>query len=272
MPDCPRVFATDFDGTLLRSDGTLSSRTASAIAAAEAAGCTVIVVTARPPRWMKAFREQVGAHGVVLCSNGAFVYDAHVDAVVEERTIPAPVTLDVASRLRGALPGIGFGVEGRSGLGIEPALCDLRAPDGTVVDDARRVAALEDLLEDELPGKLIARHPRLGPEEFVARASELVGGDVHLAYSGAPGLAEMTALGVTKATALQRWCAEHGVASAEVWTFGDMPNDVPMLGWAGRSFAVANAHAAAVEAATHRCAANDEDGVARIVEAALRRS
>lgn len=272
MPDCPRVFATDFDGTLLRSDGTLSSRTASAIAAAEAAGCTVIVVTARPPRWMKAFREQVGAHGVVLCSNGAFVYDAHVDAVVEERTIPAPVTLDVASRLRGALPGIGFGVEGRSGLGIEPALRDLRAPDGTVVDDARRVAALEDLLEDELPGKLIARHPRLGPEEFVARASELVGGDVHLAYSGAPGLAEMTALGVTKATALQRWCAEHGVASAEVWTFGDMPNDVPMLGWAGRSFAVANAHAAAVEAATHRCAANDEDGVARIIEAALRRS
>ena len=48
-----------------------------------------------------------------------------------------------------------------------------------------------------------------------------------------------------------------------------MPNDVPMLSWAGRSFAVAGAHPAAVEAASDGCAANDEDGVARIIEAAL---
>jgi hypothetical protein len=37
--------ATDLDGTLLRSDGTLSERTAAALAAAEAAGIRLALVT-----------------------------------------------------------------------------------------------------------------------------------------------------------------------------------------------------------------------------------
>ncbi|AKT50508.1 HAD family hydrolase [Arsenicicoccus sp. oral taxon 190] len=267
----PRVFATDFDGTLLRSDGTISQRTARAIVAAEAAGCVVIVATARPPRWMDPFAQQVGSHGLVLCTNGAFVLDLHAGAVVEEHTMSLEAALEVADRLRTALPGTAFGVEGRSGLGAEPSLLDLRGPGGEQVTDARRVAPLEELLADELPGKLLARHDSLTGDEFIARATAVVGDLAHLAYSGAPGLAEMTAPGVTKATALQRWCRERDIDAADVWTFGDMPNDVPMLAWAGRGYAVANAHPDAVAAASHRCPANDEDGVAEVIEAALRR-
>jgi hydroxymethylpyrimidine pyrophosphatase-like HAD family hydrolase len=44
-----------------------------------------------------------------------------------------------------------------------------------------------------------------------------------------------------------------------------MPNDLPMLRWAGRSFAVANAHPDVLAAATDRAAANDDDGVARVL-------
>jgi len=56
-----------------------------------------------------------------------------------------------------------------------------------------------------------------------------------------------------------------------VWAFGDMPNDLPMLRWAGASFAVANAHADVHSQATHRCPSNDQDGVAHVVEAVLAR-
>ena len=48
----PRLIATDLDGTLLCSGGTVSDRTAAALAAAEAAGVQVVFVTGRPPRWM----------------------------------------------------------------------------------------------------------------------------------------------------------------------------------------------------------------------------
>jgi hydroxymethylpyrimidine pyrophosphatase-like HAD family hydrolase len=75
---------------------------------------------------------------------------------------------------------------------------------------------------------------------------------------------------VTKAAGLVRWCTRTGIHPADVWAFGDMPNDVPMLEWAGVGWAVANAHPDARAAASRTCASNDEDGVARTLEWALR--
>jgi hydroxymethylpyrimidine pyrophosphatase-like HAD family hydrolase len=56
--------------------------------------------------------------------------------------------------------------------------------------------------------------------------------------------------------------ARLGVEAADVVAFGDMPNDIPMLTWAGRGVAVANAHPAVIEAADETTGSNDEDGVA----------
>ncbi|MGN6240353.1 MAG: HAD family hydrolase, partial [Cellulosimicrobium cellulans] len=56
----PRVVATDLDGTLLRSDGTVSERTRAALRAAEDAGVEVVFVTARPPRWLDQLADVVG--------------------------------------------------------------------------------------------------------------------------------------------------------------------------------------------------------------------
>ena len=67
MPARPWLIATDLDGTLLRSDGSVSERTRRVLAAVEAAGVEVVFVTARPPRWLHDLAEVVGAHGVVIC-------------------------------------------------------------------------------------------------------------------------------------------------------------------------------------------------------------
>ena len=48
--------------------------------------------------------------------------------------------------------------------------------------------------------------------------------------------------------------------------FGDMPNDLPMLTWAGYAVAVANAHADVIAAADEVTASNEEAGVARVLE------
>ena len=47
-----RMLASDLDGTLLRSDNTVSQATRDALAAAESAGLVVAFVTGRPPRWL----------------------------------------------------------------------------------------------------------------------------------------------------------------------------------------------------------------------------
>jgi hydroxymethylpyrimidine pyrophosphatase-like HAD family hydrolase len=79
------------------------------------------------------------------------------------------------------------------------------------------------------------------------------------------GLMEISAVGVTKGAALARLCELRGVEPRDVLAFGDMPNDLPMLTWAGTSYAVANAHPSVLETADHVAPANDDDGVASVL-------
>lgn len=261
----PLVIATDFDGTLLRSDGTLSARTTAAIAAWEDAGGLFIVVTARPPRWMHPYRGQIGNHPLVICGNGAFVYDLAATRVVEEHVLSTADVDALVADLRVALPGVGLAVERATGISYEPAFA--QRGEGAFLPAECQVPSVAGAPA----GKLLARRPGMSSRDLLAVVSEVVGERGIVAYSGAVGLAEVTAPGVTKGAALQRWSVEHGVRAEQVWAFGDMFNDLPMLAWAGRGLAVANA-AAEVRAAAHEvCPANDEDGVAQVIERLLRR-
>lgn len=259
----PRLVATDLDGTLLRSDGTCSARTRASLTAVELAGIKVVLVTARPPRWLHDLVDLVGEHGVVLCCNGAFVYDVRARRVVNERCIAAGVVGQIAEDLREALPGVAFAVENRTGFGREWGFGDER----TSPDDVT-AALLEELL-DPLPGKLLARCDHVPAERFHGVVEDVVGARAVVSYSGASGLAEISARGVTKAAALGDWCAAQGIDPTDVFAFGDMPNDLPMLTWAGRSFGVANAHPDVLDMVDEVCASNDDDGVAQVLEKAL---
>jgi hydroxymethylpyrimidine pyrophosphatase-like HAD family hydrolase len=74
---------------------------------------------------------------------------------------------------------------------------------------------------------------------------------------------------VSKASALARLAAHLGVEAADVAAFGDMPNDVEMLRWAGLSYAMSGGHPEAVAAAKALAPPCEEDGVAQIVEVLL---
>ncbi|MGH3358648.1 MAG: HAD family hydrolase, partial [Nocardioidaceae bacterium] len=234
-PVRPEAVATDLDGTLLRSDGSLSRRTRRAIAAVEETGVTVVFVTARPPRRLDEFADVVGPHGVALCANGAFVYDVARRVVTEHVSIQRAVLDEVVADLRAAIPRIVFAVERADGMGREDGFVSVWADEEAVVGGLAELA-------DGPVGKLLGRCDELDPDEFHSRVAMVLDGRVELGYSGAVGLAEITAKGVTKAAGLARWCARNGVDAGRTWAFGDMPNDLPMLNWAGRSHAVANAH------------------------------
>ena len=259
----PRLVATDLDGTLLRSDGSVSRYTVDVVRAVQAAGIEFVLATARPPRWLHELTDLVGDHGLAVCGNGAFVYDVRRREVVAERAIDPGVVIDIVGDLRRALPGIAFAVERRDGFGREPGYVPLHPTPPDVP-----VAPLEELLEPP-PGKLLARAPHLDGVRFLEQVTRLVGDRAVVAFSGAGGLAEISGAGVTKAVVLAQWCTERGIGADEVWAFGDMPNDLAMLAWAGTSFAVANAHPDVAAVTTHRCRGNDEDGVATALAAML---
>jgi len=257
----PSVVATDLDGTIVRSDGTISPRTRDALGLATAAGATVVIVTGRPPRWMHDIAVQTGHRGLAVCANGALVYDLETETIVETHPLGVDVARSLVESLRAEIPGLGFAVETvDSQFGHEPAYRPRWSTDGAIVAD------LETLLSAPL-AKLLARHEGLDSDELLRRARAVVGESVAtMTHSSRDGLLEISAAGISKATTLASVVARSGRAASDVVAFGDMPNDLPMLAWAGQSVAVANAHPEVLAVVDEVTASNDDDGVAIVLE------
>ncbi|MFJ9625928.1 Cof-type HAD-IIB family hydrolase [Streptomyces sp. NPDC101181] len=270
LPAVTRLIATDLDGTLLRDDKTLSARTVAALAAAEEAGIEVFFVTGRPARWMDVVRDHVHSHGTAICANGAVVTDLRTDGeLLSVRPLERDAALHVVHTLRAAAPGTSFAVEMTTGINYEPSYPPFH------LDPGATVAVAEKLLHEDVPGsgapviKLLAHHSELAPDAFLALARTAAGDRAAFTRSSPSALLEVSGLGISKATTLAICCAERGISADEVVAFGDMPNDIEMLSWAGTSYAMGNAHPDAVAAATGRTATNEEDGVAVVIERIL---
>jgi Cof subfamily protein (haloacid dehalogenase superfamily) len=254
-----RLVATDLDGTLLHTDGTVTARTREVLNAVEELGVTVVFVTGRPVRWMDALWEHVGGHGLAIVSNGGILYDVRDHAVKMARTIPVDAGLEVAKRLRDAIPGTTFATERIEGFAKESGFMSRIPPPPDL-----RVGPAEEILDDQVV-KLLARHEDAEPEEFWAEVESHVGHLVTTTWSSLGALVEMSAVGVSKASTLELVCAERGIDASQVVAFGDMPNDLAMLEWAGTSYAMANAHSAVLDLAGKVAPSNEEDGVAAVL-------
>jgi Cof subfamily protein (haloacid dehalogenase superfamily) len=219
----------------------------------------VIFVTGRPPRWMAPVAEATGHTGLAVCANGAILYDLGEERIIREYALQPADLRAVAGKLLEALPELRFAVERSGILSHEPAY--LPAWD----DDSLRVVPRDELFADAAT-KLLVRYAGADPDELLAAAQAAVGDLVSMTRSSVDELLEISAAGVTKASGLERFARQHGVSAAEVIAFGDMPNDLPMLAWAGHPVAVANAHPDVLAIAAEVTASNDDDGVARVLE------
>jgi Cof subfamily protein (haloacid dehalogenase superfamily) len=254
----PRLVATDLDGTLVDSSGELSGRTRAVLHRLEERDVPVVFVTARPLRWMTELWPLVGKHGIGIVSNGAIVYDVAEDRIDELEGIEVEAGLALVAAIRAALPGAVFAFELVSGFAHERAYDESHhVPEGSPSGPA------EELLST-VAVKVLVKAPGTPPAMLRDAVAAAVGDSATPTWS-VDGLVEISATGVTKAAALARVCDRLGVAAADVVAFGDMPNDLAMLAWAGTSYAVANAHPSVLEAVDHLAPSNDEDGVAQVL-------
>jgi Cof subfamily protein (haloacid dehalogenase superfamily) len=264
-----RLVATDLDGTVVRPDGTISARTRAAFEACLAAGVHVVYVTGRPPRWMGEVVAQTGHRGTAICGNGAVVYDLDHDRVLQARTLGVADVLACVDRLRAVMPHAAFALETLAGFRREPAY---RTRYDTGVED--EVGPLSDLLADD-PGvvKLLCRDESSSGDPMLALARPAVEGLATATHSNPRDcLVELSLVGVSKAATLADLSAARGVDRDDVVAFGDMPNDIEMLAWAGRGYAMTGGHPDAVAAAGRTAPSCLDDGVAQVLECLLRRS
>ena len=257
MPSPFRLVASDIDGTLIRTDGTLSPRTLDVI---DALPVPFVLVTGRPVRWLQQLYDQMPEPVAAVCANGAIVYDPHADEILRADPLSVDLLLDVSKRLRDAVPDIALAVEVDDGRRFfyEEAW-PLRWSGET---SSVRVLATPEELTSAPAVKLLARSASHDPAAFYELVSRTLGGVAESTHSSSGALVEISAAGVTKAAGLAWICERDGIDASEVVAFGDMPNDLPMLAWAGRAVAMGNAHPAVREVADEVTLTNDEDGVA----------
>ena len=261
-----RMVATDLDGTVVRGDGTISARTLAAFEACERAGIDIVFVTGRPPRWLADIVDQTGHRGFALCANGALVYDLATDQVVRSHPMSRADVLQARRLLAEVVPDATFALETLAGFRREEqyiARWDVGAE--------ALVGPVEDMLVDD-PGvlKLLCRNESGTSDDLLDVARTVLDGVAKPTHSNPNDtLLEVSALGVSKATALAELAAERGIEQSDVVAFGDMPNDLELLAWAGRGYAMTGGHPDAIAAASHVAPPCEQDGVAQVLEGLL---
>jgi Cof subfamily protein (haloacid dehalogenase superfamily) len=255
------MVATDLDGTIVRRDGTVSGRTVAALAAVEDAGLSLVFVTGRPPRWMATVVEATGHRGVAICAGGALVYDLHTDTVLDRYLLDPVLALDVVARLRERMPQAVFAVERHESYAHEAAY---RMRWDSV--DVLTVPRAQDLFHEPV-AKLLVRDESSSGDPMLGAAREVLGDLVEVTHGNPEDcMLEITAPGVTKATTLAVLADRQGYGAESVVAFGDQLNDLPMLLWAGTSYAVEDGHPDLLAAVPGRVASVDQDGVAVVLE------
>jgi Cof subfamily protein (haloacid dehalogenase superfamily) len=265
----PRLIASDVDGTLLTPMEQVAPRTADAVARAMADGVPVVLVTGRPPRWIPPVAEATGLTGYAVCANGAVLYDIGADRVVDVHGLLDPVQLsDLADALDSALPGCTLAAERVGTKAVDDDLqnlvieSDYHNPwqDG----EGFEVPRAEVLGHPAV--KMLVSHRRMTSDEMAVAARSVLGDSVNITFSTGGGLIEISSPGITKASGLAEVAQRLDATPQETISFGDMPNDLPMLSWSGHGVAVANAHPTVLEAADEITASNAEHGVAQVLE------
>ena len=257
------LVASDIDGTLLLDWQPISTPTIDAIHRCQDADIPFVLVTGRPIRWLSPIAEQIPDLGRVVCLNGAVVYDIAAGSVVDAHTIDFTTIAEVTAAITASHPEARFAYETLNGGFIDRGFVGHRRREAEVIDDVSQLRG-QDVV------KVLVRLGMSNSQAMHDLLDPLVESTCHASFSEPDnGLVELAPAGITKAKTLGDLCDHLGVARSQVMAFGDMPNDIEMLSWAGHGVAMGNALGSVKAIAAAVTEAVDDDGLARYLDAAL---
>lgn len=244
------IVVLDLDGSLLRSDRTVSEASRQVLAQVKALGHVLVFATARPPRAAMAVLPPEFQEDHLVCYNGAQVLRR--GGVLMERTIPAADVARVFSQLETHAPAVACGFEHADQLYVTGSFERHFAAEFCTPVSRRRLRFSDSpkILVDLLDGL-----------EFAALARQLPA-SCHAICTDRGGLCQIMPAGVTKESGVAWVLARLGVGFERVVCFGDDHNDLPLFRRAGHAVAMGNAIPELKAIAHAVTGTNDEDGVA----------
>lgn len=261
-----KLAALDVDGTLVRSDSTITDRVADAVQSLLDAGVIVAVVTGRTTGELQDICSCFPQIHHFVVSNGARGYDTGTGRDFYQNLLPLPVARTVAEETLSMQVMLEAYADGSSYVSQScwedkafydalflrhPTLSAGRTPIGDVHAFLReRQSDIEKLY--------ISFHDPSDLKKLHAFCSKL---PVDLVVSIQNGL-EVNQRGVEKGAGFQALCRYLGVSREETAAVGDGPADIPLFRSAGLSIAMGNANPDVQKHANLVAPDNDSDGAA----------
>lgn len=262
------LIVSDFDGTLVNANGTISEKNKKAIAEYVAAGGIFALSSGRLPAGILTRAKELGLKGKVCCCQGAIIVDIESKEVILEGRLSLESTVAACKKMES--------------LDLHIHAYDLWDFYVNKDDEALRIYKLmvkttptlvldkplsQYLEENNLPMyKLVAM---VEPENNAHVLSELAkenfeGCEV---TKSADYLVEVVNANYSKGTAVEFLAKYYGISIDKVIAVGDQLNDMSMIEKAGLGIAVKNAEEALKEKANYVCAYTNEEGaIAEIIE------
>ncbi len=257
-----RLLIADVDGTLLTSRKELTEATRRAVHRLHEADIALAITSGRPPRGMSMLVDPLALTTPIAAFNGGLLVTPELQ-VLEERTLRAELVHPIVVTLE------------RHGLdvwvyrGADWFVTDLRAPH---VDREQRTVRFAPSLVPSLDGlaegvvKLVgvsddAERMRACEDEVRQEFGDHVSASRSQSY-----YLDVTHPEANKGTVVTRLSERLQIATAEIATIGDMPNDVLMFSRSGLSIAMGNASPEVQRTARRVTDSNDDEGFARAVD------
>lgn len=260
------VFLSDFDGTLVRKDGTVSQKNLSAIRAYREKGGTFAVVTGRMTASILPRLKELGLDGVVCAYQGAAIADIGTGKLLRDEAFGREEALRVIRYLEGE----------RLHIHVYTADEFYSNSDDELLRQYERICGVKGKVERGLSDmvaskavrvvKVLAMVPPSEREAVFERARCALPG-IYVTCSSSR-LVEFMPEGQNKAQAVEFLSGYFRVPREKIAAIGDQLNDLPMLGAAGGRFAVANAEPRLKENAVV-VSSCEEDGVAEAIAYAM---
>ncbi|MCR4426849.1 MAG: Cof-type HAD-IIB family hydrolase [Firmicutes bacterium] len=257
-----KLVAIDLDGTLLRTDRTISEKSRRVIRAALREGVLVVIATGRMFRSAQQLVQEIADDLPIAAYNGALIKMSGSGKSLLHIPIPAEVGSSVVRFLwdfdipfqayyddqlwvrkhseSSAMYSSHYGVEVHTCPDIQWFL-ERDSTKYLITEDPGRIPAIRSALE-----------PVVGPDLRMMRSL--------------PHMLEIVHRRASKAHAVEFLAGFHGIDMQETMAVGDAENDLEMFESAGISVAVGNAQDQAKERASFVVSSNDEDGVVEAFE------
>jgi Cof subfamily protein (haloacid dehalogenase superfamily) len=257
-----RLLLADVDGTLVRSDKSLTKSTIEAVDALRAAGVMFAVTSGRPPRGMEMLIGPLALTTPLAAFNGGLIVEPDL-TVVDERVLPAELVAPIVELLASfdlavwLYRGADWLVTDPDGPHVAREAATVRfAPtvvsgyDGVTEGVAKIVGVGDD--HAAVADAAAAAHDRYGEHVSAARSQDYY--------------VDVTHPDANKGGVAAFLSQDYDILPEQLATIGDMPNDVLMFAHSGLSIAMGQSGREVHRAARRVTRSNDDDGFAYAVE------